>query len=124
MRRNIVSTLVAFTAGLAAASACAMSAVAPSSCRVVAGDKFLAELGGSAALCGAVERAVGERAPGARYSAEVTIINPSLLKTELTVEGRNLPQQSFSVSDRGLSAYSIGIFAQSVADQVAGAKNR
>lgn len=101
-----------------------MSAAPSNPCRVISGDKFLIALGGSEALCGAVERAVNERAPKARYAADVTVVNSSLLSTALTVDGRKLPQQSFSISDRGLSAYSIGIFAQSIAEQVAGAGKR
>lgn len=103
----------------AVASAPAMSAPAHGQCRVVGAAKLPASAGGADAICAAIGRAVAERAPNVRFSAQVKVVKPSLLATTLVVNGRTLPEQKFAVMDRELGAASIKRFAESIAMEVA-----
>jgi hypothetical protein len=88
-------------------------------CWVVNGDKLPAESGGAAALCAAIERAVSARAPGAAFTAEVTVLSPSRLAATLTKEGHRLPVQKFASMDRELNTTSFDRFAETLAEEVA-----
>lgn len=113
------SSLAAFIIVLAAAaSAPAMNATAQGHCRVVGGAKLPASANAEA-ICAAIERAVTERAPNVRFSAEVKVVKPSMLATSLVVNGKTLPEQKFAVMDRELGAASIKRFAESIAMEVA-----
>ena len=124
-RKFAASSLALGWVGVAAA-ACAMSAPGqtPGRCRISGGEKLPAEAGGADAICAAVERAVAAGAPGVRYSADVRVLSRSSLAANLIVNGRNLPDVKFSVSDREINPRSIGHFAESVAIAVAGASRR
>ena len=89
------------------------------SCRVIGGEKFVSGTGGAAAICTAIEKAVGARLPKAKYTAEVRVLSKSALAANVIVDGRKLPEQNMSVSDRNLSASSIESFARSLAEQMA-----
>jgi hypothetical protein len=93
-------------------------------CRVVDEAKLPAAVGGSVALCRAVEKAVAARSPGLQYSAEVKVLSPSRLSARLMVGGRALPDQNFAVSDRDLNAVMIDRFAQSIAEALASSSGR
>ena len=96
----------------------------PGNCRVVDGEKLPASSGGSALICAAVERAIQNRAPAVRYSAEVKVLSSSRLATTMVVNGKALPEQKFAVMDSELSRATIERFAQSLALEVAKAANR
>lgn len=88
-------------------------------CRVTAGEKLLGKVGGSAAICGAIEKAVASAAPNARYQIDVSVLPRARLSARVAVDGRSLPDQNFAVMDSGLNPASIERFAQSVANEVA-----
>jgi hypothetical protein len=120
MRGKRAIFILGMLAGFVPASAVAMSAPAPQShCRVLAGEKLPAASGGPAGICSAIESAVAAAAPNARFSAEVTVLTPSMLSTSLQVNGRTLPEQKFAVMDRELNEASVKRFANSVAATVA-----
>ena len=96
----------------------------PSRCSVVSGEKLTAGFGGGQAICEAVERAIAAAAPGARYSAEVTVLSSTRLAALVIVNGRALPEQKFAIVDSDLNAGSIRRFAQSIATRVAEAAKR
>ena len=92
--RRVISKLALLTvAATPFGGACAMSSPEnhSPSCRVVDGDKLPAASGGASSLCTAVERAIAQAAPGARFSAEVRVLSRSRLSATLTLEGRQLP---------------------------------
>ena len=91
----------------------------PVRCQVVEGDKLKGAAVDAAMLCAAVDRSVTLRAPAAEYEVRVRILSPSRLVATLTVNGRVLPEQNFSVMDRNLSETTIGHFADALADAVA-----
>jgi hypothetical protein len=93
-------------------------------CRVTGAEKLPAEAGGPAAICAAVERAVTAQAPNVRYRVEVRVLSRTALAANLETAGRKLPELRFSVSDRELNPQAIGHFADSVADALAGARQR
>ena len=88
-------------------------------CTVVAGDKLPLVVGGTAALCSEVERAIATLAPGVSYTAEITVLSPSRLSAMLVVNGRTLPAQKLAIMDRELSRSAIARFAHSLAAEVA-----
>jgi hypothetical protein len=101
-----------------AACAPAMSAPQAPPCRVVNGEKLPPESGGAEAICAAIEQAVSARAPAVRYSAEVRVISKSALSARIVADGRTLPEQHLSVSDRYLNPLSIKHFAEALAEEV------
>lgn len=110
-----------------AGSAGAMNATStpPVECRVVGGDKLPPQSGGSDAFCAAIRRAAETQAPGARFSVEVTVRGPSALSAIVTLaNGARLPEQIFSISDRGLTKGSLERFANSLVGEVASAASR
>jgi len=113
--------ILALAVGMVPASSFAMSAAGPKPihCRVLAGEKLPAASGGPDAICSAIEKAVASVAPNIRFSAEVTVLTPSMLSTSLLVDGRALPEQKFAVMDRELNEASIERFANSIAATVA-----
>lgn len=84
-------------------------------CRLIGAERLPSGSGGGDALCAAVERAVAERAPNIRYTAEISVVSRSSLAARLTVNGRLLPDQKFGVSDRDLNRESIRRFAAALA---------
>jgi hypothetical protein len=93
-------------------------------CRVAGAEKLPPEAGGAGAICAAVERAVAAQALDVRYSVEVRVLSRTALAAYLETAGRKLPELRFSVSDRELNPQAIGHFADSVADALAGARQR
>jgi hypothetical protein len=81
-------------------------------CRVTGAEKLPAEAGGAAAICAAVQRAIAAQAPRTALAANLETV------------GRRLPELRFSVSDRELNPQAIGHFADSVAEALAGARQR
>jgi len=121
MRNGIAPIAFLLAAGLPA-TAGAMST--HGSCRIVAGEKLLANPGGASALCKEIERAITAAAPKVQYAAEVRALSYSRLTANLTVDGRKLPEQHFAVMDRNLDAGSIRQFAESLAEEVKRAAKR
>lgn len=94
-------------------------------CRVTGGEKLPADSGGSDALCAAIVRAAATQVPAARFKVEVQVRGPSALTAILTTEdGKTLPEQTFSISDRGLTKGSLERFANSLVSEVARAASR
>jgi hypothetical protein len=117
MRGRFASFLVLLA--VAFAPACAAGVKYAGHCRVVAGEKLLARSGGGAAICSEVESAIAARAPGARYSTEVSALSASRLAAKLVVDGKTLPEQNFAIMDRDLDSAAIKRFAQALAESVA-----
>jgi len=88
-------------------------------CQIVGGEKLPPDVGGSAALCAEIERAIAELAPRAHYSTEVKVHSKSRLSATLVVNGRTLPEQKFAIMDSDLNAGAIQRFARSLAAEVA-----
>lgn len=88
-------------------------------CQVVNAGKLPAASGGATALCGAIERAVAKRAPGAEFSVRVRVLSPSRLTASVAAKGRVLPEQSFASMDRDVDGRSFERFADAIAAQVA-----
>ena len=106
---------------LASAGACAMTgAPAAARCVVVGGEKLPAALGGAAGVCSAIERAVARAAPGVSYRVEVAVPRPFMLSARVVLgDGRRLPEQRLTVSDRPLSPAMVERFAERIAAAVA-----
>src|ERR1700759_1736725 len=88
-------------------------------CKVVAGERLPAASGGAEALCSEVEREIAVVASNAAYKAEIHVLSPSRLAATLVVNGRALPEQKFSITDRDLNRPAIKRFAQALAAEVA-----
>ena len=121
----LIRTMKAILAlGIASASggACGMSQStdrAPA-CRVVGGEKLPAELGGAAGLCAAVEKAIREKAPEARYFVELRVVSNHTLAASIKLgDGRALPERKMSISDRQFNRGAIDRFADSIASEIA-----
>jgi len=115
-------SILALGAAVSSAGACAMIAPehnAHSNCRVIGGEKLPPATGGADAVCAKIEKAIAERAPNVRYSAEVRVLSKSALAANLVADGRKIPQQNFAVSDRDLSASSVERFARALAEEIA-----
>ena len=123
MWNRLARSILVGIAGLAATGACAMSGPvqAQGSCRVLDAAKLPPEAGGADAICGAVARAMAAKAPGLRYSAAIRVVSKSSLAAELSADGRKLPEQRFSVSDRNLNPLAIENFADALAAVLANA---
>lgn len=108
-------------------SACAMNASSQAmvDCQVIGGEALPAESGGSKAFCAALQRAAAAQAPGQRFTVALRVKGPSTLTATLTTaDGRTLPEQTFSISDRGLTRGSLERFADSLAGEMARAASR
>jgi hypothetical protein len=123
MSIKFIGPILALLASGTASTAAMSAAPSTAPCRVVYGEKLPAEAGRAASLCSAVEHAIAAKAPKVRYSAEIRVLSKSALSATLVVNGRTLPEQQFSVSDRNLNPDSIGRFAESLAATVAKAGN-
>ena len=88
-------------------------------CQVVNAGKLPASSGGASALCAAMTREIGQKAPGLDYHATVTVLSPSRLSANVHVKGRTLAEQKFSSMDRALAQSSFERFAKAVAAEVA-----
>jgi hypothetical protein len=120
----MLGTIVVFAAGAAACVPAMSASPAPVSCRVVQGEKLPAEVGGPAAVCASIERAIATRAPQVRYSAEVRILSQSSLAVNLTVDGHKLAEQHYSIMDRNLNPGTIKRFAEAIGEEVAKAARK
>lgn len=120
MGSRVAAVALSIVALLGCASAGAMtSGPAAPRCRVTAGDKLLAAVGGTSGICEPIEKAVASAAPGVPYSVDVSVLTRARLSAKLAVNGRTLPDQNFAVMDGELSRASIERFAQSLAAEVA-----
>lgn len=121
----LIRTMKAILAvGIASASggACAMSQSTDEvpACRVIGGEKLSAEIGGADGLCAAVEKAIREKAPAARYSIELRVVSDHTLAASITLgDGRELPERKMSISDRQFNRGAIDRFAESIASEIA-----
>ena len=94
-------------------------------CRVIGGDKLPPEIGGSQALCAAIERAAAANGPARAFKVEVRVLgNSSLAATLTTADGTALPEQRFEISDRSLSKGSLDRFAKALVSEVSRAPSR
>src|SRR5689334_15509679 len=66
-------------------------------------------------ICGEIKGAMARVAPDVRYDVEVRVLSASRLSAVLIVNGKTLPEQNFSVSDRELGAGPVRRFAESLA---------
>lgn len=96
-----------------------MSAPHARSCIVVHGEKLPTRTGGAERVCATIEEAIASKAPNVRYSAEIRVLSKSTLAAKLIVQGRELPEQHFSVMDRDLNPTSVQRFAQTLGQLVA-----
>lgn len=108
-----------FTVG---AYAMGQASATTSTCRISGAAKLPAEIGGSKALCAAIDAAARRHAPGARFTVDVRVMSPSMLAAVVTLSnGRKLAEQKIAVSDGALKRRSIERFADAIALQVAAA---
>lgn len=127
MRAKIAYILLPLVAASFTGSACAMNSSSKQmvECRVIGGDKLPAESGGADAFCAAFARAAAAQVPDRRFKVEVQVRGPSMLTAILTTaDGKTLPEQTFSISDRGMTKGSLERFANSLVGQVARAASR
>lgn len=111
----------------ASGSAYAMSSPPRSqaTCTVIGGDKLPPQSGGAVALCAAIERAIAERVPGTKVTAEVRVLSASRLRaTVKAADGRVLDDQNYASSDRALSRDSFERFASGLAQTLREAVKR
>ncbi|QNM83784.1 hypothetical protein H8M03_05540 [Sphingomonas sabuli] len=92
-------------------------------CTVENAGKLPADLGGSAGVCAAIERALAPKVAEAGVDASsVTIAlavkSPHQMSAVATVDGRALPQQNVGTTDRPLTAGAIKMLAAALADQI------
>lgn len=117
---NCAAATILVSMAVASPSLIAMNRAAGSShCRVIAGEKLLAEQNGPASICTEIERAIAAGAPRVRYSVEVKVLSKSRLAASVVVNGRALPEQNFAIMDSDLNAGAIQRFAASLARIVA-----
>lgn len=89
-------------------------------CRVLGGENLPAELGGAEAICAAIERAAKAEIPAHRFKVDVRVKGASsLIASLITANGKALPEQTFSISDRGLTKGSLERFANTLVGVVA-----
>lgn len=117
--------ILAFMLASMSGGACAMTqSNSPERCRVIGEELLPAEIGGGRGLCDALESAVASRAPGVGFTAEIEVRSNSSLHADIKLsDGRSLPRQKLSVSDRKLNKSSIGRFAIAVAEVISQARN-
>lgn len=113
--------MVAVAVGLACVeSACAMTIpVNTSACSVVGAGRLDPTVGGEAAICAAVDRAIGGMAKV--RSVVVTVATPSRAEATVTlVDGTRLPEVHVASSDGRLRPASFDMLADGIAAQVKG----
>jgi hypothetical protein len=127
MRAKFAYILLPLAAASFAGSACAMNASSKPmvECRVIGGEKLPAESGGADELCAAIARAAATIAPNHSFTVEVKVRGVSSMSAILTTaDGKKLPEQKFSISDRGLTKGSLDRFANNLVGEVARAASR
>lgn len=87
-------------------------------CTVAGDDKLEASLGGSAAICNAMESALAAAPAGAGASVRVEVVTPNAAVAQVTVGGRALPEQRIDVSDRTLNLRAFEMLANGIAEQL------
>ena len=126
-RSKLAAAICTLVLVSASGSACGMtlSQAHPDRCEVIGGDKLPAEVGGADALCGIVEAAIREKAPGRKYGIRVNVLSAFSLAATVTVKGgETLPEQKRAASNRQLNRAPIERSAPAVADAVAAAAAR
>jgi len=122
MHRFNRGMLLAFAAAAVPSGALGMTVHPTESagpCRVIGGEKLPPETGGAKGICTAIERAINERAPNVRYSAEVRVLSTSSLAVDVVADGHKLPEQKLAVMDRNLNSGSLERFARALAELIA-----
>lgn len=88
-------------------------------CRVVGGDKLPAASGGANAFCAAINRAAAAQTPHQKFKVAVHVRGPSTMTATITMaNGKELPEQTFSISDRALTKGSLERFANGLVGDV------
>lgn len=116
-----VCRAAAIAALLFSAQLMAMS-VRPASpfCSVIDGAKLPASSGRGEALCKAIVTAAGPRLAASRARVAVRVQSPFLLVAKLrNAGGRELPEMTFSISDKRPDQASFDRFAHQIALQLA-----
>jgi hypothetical protein len=122
VQKRLMSLAIASAITSVSGSACGMTRLSSKSevCRVVGGEKLPTEVGGSDALCEAIERAIAARAPNMGHRVEVRVLSPSRLVATLTTgDGQQLQDLNHAVSDRALTEGSVERFAEAIALELA-----
>ena len=92
-------------------------------CEVVSGDKLLAGLGGSAALCEAFERAAAERGLDKSVTVQVRVEPRSMFAADVTLaDGRKLPTLNMAEMDAPLTGATLDRLGAAIANHVAAAR--
>ena len=122
---RMFAAVCALSMASASGGACAMTqANEPDRCRVSGEELLPAEVGGSQALCAAIESAADSRAPGVEFTVKIQVRSASSLVADVKlVNGTSLPTQKLTVSDRQLNKSSIDRFASAIADVIGGARS-
>jgi hypothetical protein len=108
-------------------SACAMTSPSDKGvqCRVVGGDKLPADSGGADGFCAAIAKAAAAQVPGQGFTVEARVLGASEMSaTVTTADGRQLPVQDYSISDRGFSKVALDRFAKNLVAMIAGRASR
>ncbi len=88
-------------------------------CRVVGAEKLPTASGGADAFCNALKRAAASDAPNKKFRVDVQVRGASTLVATITLaDGKKLPEQTFSISDRVLTKGSLERFAQGLVSDV------
>lgn len=92
-------------------------------CTVAGAEALPGEIGGSEAVCAAIERAAAPAIKRAGISASsvavaVAVKSPSRLSAIASVGERSLPEQHVGISDRPINARAIDMLARAVAAQI------
>ena len=91
-------------------------------CSIVDGAKLPASSGRADALCKAIETAAGPRLAASRAYVVVRVQSPSMLVANLrNARGRQLPEMTFSISDKYFDRASFNRFAQQIVLQLGNA---
>src|SRR5215213_6953918 len=123
MSDALLASILLLTAAMAPAGTSTMSnPLGP--CHIVGAEKLPREIGGGAAVCSAIQRAISAQAPGLKYTVHVEVLSQSSVKATVDMDGRRLPEQRISVVDRDLNTRSIERFANALASEAAKAARR
>jgi hypothetical protein len=88
---------------------------APHLCRVIGGEKWLANAGGADALCSEISDAMAAAIPGTGYDIRVRVLSSSRAAATVVVNRQTLPEQHFAIMDSDFTGASLKEFARSLA---------
>lgn len=114
----VAASLIACSNG--SANAVSQPSAATPSCTVSGPAKFVDRAGGAAALCQAVEQALGRGDTPGTHRVELSVLSASsMAATVHLADGRTLPELRTGVSDGVINAGVVSRFAQDIANQIA-----